>query len=60
MERYHGLKKGSEDFEVPVGRFDGVKVYELVGTFVLNKLRNVSKTTYLVYIEITLFIWFGS
>ena len=43
MKRYHGLKKGSEDFDVLVGRFDGVKKYELVGTFVLNKLRNVSQ-----------------
>ena len=34
-------KDGSEDFDVPMGCFDGAVVYELVGTFNLNKLKNV-------------------
>ena len=31
----------STDFDVPNGCFDGAKVCELVGTFILNKLKNV-------------------
>ena len=34
-------KDGSEDFDVPMGCFDGAEVCELVGTFILNKLKNV-------------------
>ena len=34
-------KDGSEDFDVPMGCFDAVEVCELVGTFILNKLKNV-------------------
>ena len=34
-------KEGSEDFDVPMGCFDGAEVCELVGTFILNKLKNV-------------------
>ena len=34
-------KDGSENFDVPVGCFDGAEVCELVGTFILNKLKNV-------------------
>ena len=34
-------KDGNEDFEVPVGCFDGAEVHELVGTFFLSKLKNV-------------------
>ena len=34
-------KDGSEDFDVPMGCFDGEEVCELVGTFILNKLKNV-------------------
>ena len=43
MKRYHGLNKndGSEDFDVPMGCFDGAEVCKLVGTFILNKLKNV-------------------
>ena len=33
-------KDGSEDFGVPIGCFDGAEVCELVGTFILNKLKN--------------------
>ena len=33
-------KDGSEDFGVPMGYFDGAEVCELVGTFILNKLKN--------------------
>ena len=33
-------KDGSEDFDVPVGCFNGAEVCELVGTFVLKKLKN--------------------
>ena len=42
MKRYPG--EGSEDFDVPVRRFDGVKVCKLVGTFTFNKLKNVSQS----------------
>ena len=34
-------KAGSEDFDVPMGCFDGAEVCELVGTFIFNKLKNV-------------------
>ena len=34
-------KDGGEDFDVPMGCFDGAVVYELVRTFNLNKLKNV-------------------
>ena len=34
-------KDGSEDFDVPMGCFDGAEVCELVGTFIVNKLKNV-------------------
>ena len=34
-------KDGSEDFNAPMGCFDGVEVCELRGTFILNKLENV-------------------
>ena len=34
-------KDGSEDFDVPMGCFDRAEVSELVGTFILNKLKNV-------------------
>ena len=43
MKRYPGLKKGSEDFDAPVGRLDGFKMCELVETSILNKLKNVSQ-----------------
>ena len=36
------LKKNvSEDFDVPMGCFDGTEMCELVGTFILNKLKDV-------------------
>ena len=34
-------KDGSEDFDVPMGCFDRAEVCELVGAFILNKLKNV-------------------
>ena len=41
-ERIPWVKKdGSEDFDVPMGWFDGGEVCELVGTFILYKLKNV-------------------
>ena len=41
-EKIPWVKKGaSEDFDVPMGCFDGVEVCELVRTFILNKLKNV-------------------
>ena len=33
-------KAGSEDFDVPMGCFDGAEVCELVGTFIFNKLKS--------------------
>ena len=41
MKRYRGLKKnGSENFNIPMGCFDGEEVCELARTFILNKLNN--------------------
>ena len=34
-------KDGSEDFDVPMGCFNGVEVCELVEPFILNILKNV-------------------
>ena len=34
-------KDNSEDFDVPMGCFDKAEVCELVGTFILNKSKNV-------------------
>ena len=34
-------KDSSEDFDVPMGCFDKAEVCELVGTFILNKSKNV-------------------
>ena len=34
-------KDDSEDFDVPMGCFDEAEVCELVGTFILSKLKNV-------------------
>ena len=34
-------KGGSGDFDISMGYFDGAEVCELVGTFILNKLKNV-------------------
>ena len=43
-------KDGSEDFDVPMGCFDGAEVCELVETFILNKLKNVfQKNTFGLY-----------
>ena len=42
MKRFHGFKKNvSEDFDVPMGCFVGTEMCELVGTFILNKLKDV-------------------
>ena len=34
---------GNEDFDVPMGCFDGAEVFELVGSFILTKLSKVCK-----------------
>ena len=34
-------KFGSEDFDVPIGCFDGAEVSELVGSFILTKFYDV-------------------
>ena len=34
-------KDGNEDFDVPMGCFDGVEICELVGFFILNQLGSV-------------------
>ena len=34
-------KSCNEDFDVPMGCFDGAEVCELVGTYILDKLKNV-------------------
>jgi hypothetical protein len=34
-------KSGEEDFDVPMGCYDGAEVCEIVGTFILNKLKNI-------------------
>ena len=38
------LKKcGNEEFDVPMGYFDGAEVYELVGVYILHLLRTVMR-----------------
>ena len=34
-------KTGNEDFDVPMGCYDGAEVCELVGSFILNKLTSI-------------------
>ena len=35
-----GVKKdGEDDFDVPMGCYDGAEVWELVGTYLLNQLK---------------------
>ena len=37
-----GVKKdGDEDFDVPMGSYDGAEVCELVGSYILNLLGNI-------------------
>ena len=36
-------KTGEENFDGPLGCHDGVEVCELVGTYILNKLKKVYK-----------------
>ena len=35
-------KTGNENFDVPMGCYDGAEVCELVGTYILNKLKNIT------------------
>lgn len=39
-------KTSDEDFEVPMGYSDNTEVYELVGTYIQNKLTNIINTEY--------------
>ena len=34
-------RNGSEDFDVPMGCFDGAEICELVGTYILSKLSTI-------------------
>ena len=34
-------KSGAEDFDVPMGCFDGAEICELVGTYIQSKLTNI-------------------
>ena len=34
-------KSGDEDFDVPMGCFDGAEICELVGTYIQRKLTNI-------------------
>ena len=38
-------RSGNEDFDVPMGSYDGVEVCELVGAFLLNNLTHVIDKT---------------
>ena len=41
MRTHPGSKKeGNEDFDAPTGCFDGAEVFELVGTYILNQLKD--------------------
>ena len=54
-------KDGSEDFDVPMGCFDGAEVCKLVSTFILNKLMNVfQNNTFGLYIDDGLTVVKGS
>ena len=33
--------EGDEDFDIPIGCYDGVEIYELVGIYIQNKLYNL-------------------
>ena len=33
-------KEGNEDFDIPMGCFDGAEVCKLVGTYILNHLKD--------------------
>ena len=35
-------KTGEENFDVPMGFYNDVEVCELVGTYILNKLKNIT------------------
>ena len=35
-------KSGEENFDLSMGCYDGTEVCELVGTYILNKLKNVT------------------
>ena len=48
---YHGLKKtGEENFDVPMGCYDGAEVCELMGTYIWNKFKNLKSKRTSVYI----------
>ena len=36
-----GQKLGNENFDVPMGCYDGAELCELVGSFILNKLTSI-------------------
>ena len=41
MRTHPGSKKeGNKDFDVPIGCFDGTEACEIVGTYILNQLRD--------------------
>ena len=47
----HGLKKtGEENFDVPMGCYDGAEVCELMGTYIWNKFKNLKSKRTSVYI----------
>ena len=48
---YHGLKEtGKENFDVPMGCYDGAEVCELMGTYIWNKFKNLKSKRTSVYI----------
>ena len=48
---YHGLKKTEEEnFDVPMGCYDGAEVCELMGTYIWNKFKNLKSKRTSVYI----------
>ena len=42
-------KEGDEDFNIPMGCYDGAEICELVGIYIQNKLCNLSDQTYEPY-----------
>ena len=49
-----GKKSGEENFDVPVGCIDGAEVCELVGSYIFNKLTNVTNTEKIDFYIVTM------
>ena len=53
-----GKKSGAEDFDAPMGCYDGAEVCELVGSYMLNQLKHDVIKKVSVYIEMMVWEFF--